>query len=278
MVDVGSLAKTETNPVGAGSPPRRDCPNKTTHLMKTSAAGAAAVLFCAAFLLFACSKSAQAPMPEAAHPSSDPEDHLAHRHSSETVESMAPHQAHLGPHFRWTSKRTPTLADQKRAEETLRVLRDALVPYQDYRRAIKDGFEPFLPNVELPHYHFTSKWNGFKGAFRFNPAQPTSLLYKKVDGSYVLEGAMYTAPKRANEEQLNERVPLSVAQWHAHVNICLPPKKETSQANWDKFGPKGSIVTEEDCDHVKGRFYPQLFGWMVHVYPFFDTHEKIWTH
>ena len=27
---------------------------------------------------------------------------------------------------------------------------------------------------------------------------------------------MFTAPKRMNEDRLNERVPLSVGQWHAH--------------------------------------------------------------
>ena len=27
-----------------------------------------------------------------------------------------------------------------------------------------------------------------------------------------------------SEDQLSERVPLSVAQWHAHVNLCFPPE------------------------------------------------------
>ena len=41
------------------------------------------------------------------------------------------------------------------------------------------GYEPYLPNVQQPHYHSTRKWNGFKAAFRFNPEQPTSLLYQE---------------------------------------------------------------------------------------------------
>jgi hypothetical protein len=55
---------------------------------------------------------------------------------------------------------------------------------------------------------------------------------------------MYTAPKRANEDDLNSRIPLSVTQWHAHVDICLPPRREAKTADWSKFGPKGSILTE----------------------------------
>jgi CHASE1-domain containing sensor protein len=147
-----------------------------------------------------------------------------------------------------------------------------------FRAAIDDGYEPFLPNVQQPHYHFTRKWNGLKAAFSFDPKQPTSLLYRKTPDGYELEGAMFTAPKWASEGNLNERIPLSIAQWHAHVNICLPQKKDMQSADWKKFGPKGSILTEAECKQAGGRFVPQLFGWMVHVYPFEETPEKIWTH
>ena len=202
-----------------------------------------------------------------------------HNHqASETISSMSSSHVHLGPHFRWTVKRPPQIEDKQKAEAIVQELRIVLAKYHDYRIAIEDGFEPFLPNVPQLHYHFTSKWRGFKAAFRFNPAEPTSLLYRKIPGGYELEGAMYTAPKRANEDNLDARVPLSVTQWHAHVDICLPPRQQVKMADWRKFGPKGSIVTEGECNVVNGRWIPQLFGWMVHVYPFEDTPEKIWTH
>ena len=89
---------------------------------------------------------------------------------------------------------------------------------------------------------------------------------------------MFTARKGLTEEQLNERVPLSVAQWHAHVNICLPPRNEVGMADCTRCGLKGSIATKDECDRVGGRFYPQIFGWMIHVYPFEDAPEKMWTH
>jgi hypothetical protein len=231
--------------------------------------------------LFTLSCSAKHPAPAKQEPMTHAdagEEHLHGHHEAEAVSSMAGSHAHLGPHFRWTALRAANSADQAAAAEILRHLREALAPYRDYRAAIKEGYEPFLPNVQQPRYHFTSKWRGFKAAFRFNPEQPTSLLYKKTPDGYELEGAMFTAPKRSSEADLNERIPLSIAQWHAHVNICLPQKRDMKNADWTKFGPKGSILTEAECDRAGGRFVPQLFGWMVHVYPFADTPEKIWTH
>ena len=41
--------------------------------------------------------------------------------------------------------------------------------------------------------------------------------------SYKLIGVMYTAPKNANWNELDQRIPLSIAQWHAHINMCMPP-------------------------------------------------------
>jgi hypothetical protein len=40
-----------------------------------------------------------------------------------------------------------------------------------------------MREVEQPHYHFTSKWSRFKAAFRFNPAEPTSLDSRWIQGS-----------------------------------------------------------------------------------------------
>jgi hypothetical protein len=88
---------------------------------------------------------------------------------------------------------------------------------------------------------------------------------------------MYTMPKRATEEQLNERVPLSVATWHLHTNLCMPPKDERRTVDYTKFGLKGSITAQEACDAAGGRFFPVMFGWMVHVYPYEDSSQKIFA-
>ncbi len=89
----------------------------------------------------------------------------------------------------------------------MKTLRGALHKYSDYRVALADGFQPFLPNIPQPQYRFTNYWHGFLEAFTFDPARPTSLLYKKTPGGYELVGAMYTMPKNATEEQLNQWVP-----------------------------------------------------------------------
>ncbi len=96
-------------------------------------------------------------------------------------------------------------------------------------------------------YDFTStKW-AIANAFRFNPARPTSLLYKKDSaGNFVLFGAMYTAPKRSSAAKLDERIPLGVAQWHKHVNWCLPPKGDDPRVIW---GDEHMMSGEEVVEH-----------------------------
>ena len=87
---------------------------------------------------------------------------------------------------------------------------------------------------------------------------------------YKLVGVMYTAPYRASEEELNRRVPLSIARWHLHTNLCLPPAggKADVLGTSAKFGLQGSIITAQACGEAGGTFLPHIFGWMVHVYPF----------
>ena len=36
-------------------------------------------------------------------------------------------------------------------------------------------------------------------------------------------------------------------------------------------------MTEEACDAAGGKFYPSIFGWMVHVYPYEDSLDKIFA-
>jgi hypothetical protein len=197
--------------------------------------------------------------------------------SNETapVEDMsgAHHDAH-SQHMYMTSMRPQAPGDANKAEEIVSQLRAGIEKYKDYHVALDEGFKIFLPNIPQPEYHFTSYKNGFLEAFTFDPARPTSLLYKKTATGYELLGAMYTMPKRATEDQLNERVPLSVAMWHLHTNLCMPPKGEAMSMDRTKFGLHGSIATQDACDAAGGRFRPVIFGWMVHVYPYEDSLDK----
>ncbi len=180
-------------------------------------------------------------------------------------------------HLRMTPMHPQTPEDVSRAQEVVAQLRAGIEKYKDYHLALNEGYRIFLPNLPQPEYHFTNYWNGFLEAFTFDPARPTSLLYKKTSSGYELVGAMYTMPKRATEDQLNERVPLSVAMWHLHTNLCMPPKDQRRNADWTKFGLRGSIATPEACTDAGGRFQTVIFGWMVHVYPYEDSLDKIFV-
>ena len=153
-----------------------------------------------------------------------------------------------------------------------------MAKYQDYHVALADGFQIFHPEVPQKMYHFTNYKYGFEAAFSFNPEHPTSLLYEKRGDAYTLVGVMYTAPKRYSEDDLDQRIPLSLAQWHEHVNLCMPPadRKLESLLPNPQFGFRGSISTQEACDAAGGTFHPLIFNWMVHVYPNEKTDAEIW--
>ena len=190
----------------------------------------------------------------------------------------------MNPHMRMTALRAPAAGDSARARALADTLRRALAKYRDVKVAEADGFRQFAPRVKNQRvYHFTRKWNAMKAAFTFDPSEPTSLLYRKdASGNFVLTGAMYTAPRRASEDDLNARVPLSIARWHEHVDICVPKRGDAERWTETKngamlFGPAGSIATKAECDAAGGRWFAQLFGWMVHANVFAgDDLAEIW--
>jgi hypothetical protein len=181
------------------------------------------------------------------------------------------------PHVYTTELRSSRAGDQRRAAEILEILKNSMAKYKDYRAAIADGYRPFLPKDEQPLYWFINNRNAYTSAYVFNPGHPTCLLYKKTKGAYELAGALFTAPKSATEMQLDGRIPLSVARWHEHVNLCVAPKRaHDDRANAAKFGLNGSIITSGACASAGGRWVPQVFGWMVAVFPFESNPSAIW--
>jgi hypothetical protein len=231
-----------------------------------------ACIACASLHVGAAPQRAAPPAPGA------PADDGQARAQDAIVGSMSGHHMHeTSAHLRLTPKWAERPGDRERAETIVAKLRAALERYRDYHAAERNGYEIFHPEIPQPIYHFTNYWQGFAETFRFTPDQATSLLYRRTATGYALVGAMYTAPPQSTPFDLDARVPLSVARWHAHINICLPPRGEATIADWAKFGPDGSISTAETCTAAHGRFFPQLFGWMVHVYPFEQTREKVWA-
>jgi hypothetical protein len=178
-------------------------------------------------------------------------------------------------HMAMTTLRSANVADRERAAAIVVAAKSVMAQYTDVASATRDGYKKFLPTIELPMEHFTNDAyavEAFSG--HLNPAHPTSLIYERKRGQLHLVGVMYTAARTASDDQLNTMVPLSVAQWHKHVNYCFPPAGTKGDA---RFGLVGSIGTKDACDAVGGRWMPQLFGWMVHVWPLESDPKAQWA-
>jgi hypothetical protein len=187
---------------------------------------------------------------------------------------------HMSGHMYMTTPRPLQPNDQQKADAIVAAAKTAMAPYQDYHQALADGYEIFLPNIPQAQYHFTRYQYGLEARAHFDPLKPTSLLYKKTaDGGYKLVGAMYTDRVGAAEDELNERIPLSVARWHQHINFCKAPADRKAEYFGPdaKFGLLGSITTKEACETAGGEFHPNVFGWMVHVYPYETDAKHIWS-
>lgn len=219
--------------------------------------------------------SAQHDMSGMKNSPASPEENAASVHAMNSMEG----HMDMGPHMKMTELRQAKPGDAERARQVADEARAAAEKYMDYHVALAEGFKIFHPEIPQKMYHFTNYGYGFEAAFHFNPDHPTSLLYEKHGDSYKLIGVMYTAPKRFTEDQLDERVPLSVAQWHEHVNFCMPPvdKRSDLLSPHPQYGLRGSITTQQACNEAGGTFHPVIFNWMVHVYPFEKDQAKVWS-
>ena len=206
---------------------------------------------------------------------------------AQSADSMAPmgsmsmgHDGHMSTHMMMSATRPVKPGDQEKADQVAAAAKAAIEPYRDYKKALADGFEIFLPNLPQKMYHFTNYQRGMVAARQFDPTKPTSLLYEKTaDGGYKLIGAMYTDRQKAPESELDERIPVSIARWHQHTNFCKAPAGHEREyfGKGAKYGLLGSITTKDACDAAGGTFQPTVFGWMVHVYPFETDPKQVWS-
>src|SRR3954462_2236704 len=121
--------------------------------------------------------------------------------------------------------RTATVADSVRAAAVVATARAALSQYVDVKLAERDGYYRNMPWLEdQPIYHYNSAHNAdAAGRGQFDPSKPVSLLYKKNDrGQLSLVGAMYATSASAAPDSLDALLPISMAHWHQHVNLCYP--------------------------------------------------------
>lgn len=195
---------------------------------------------------------------------------------SEVHAESHPHDAHMLT----TSARPMHAGDQARADAIVAAAKKVAERYADYHKAMEDGYEIFMPNQKQSVYHFVSEKADDEATQHFDPSKPGALLYQRTGGiapSYKLVGVMYTDGFGASMKELDDRIPLSIAQWHEHINMCVPPQMDGQWLLGDhRFGLNGSITTQSACVAVGGRFKTHLSGWMTHVYPFEKDPTKIW--
>lgn len=184
-------------------------------------------------------------------------------------------------HMAMTELRPADGRDQEHAHQIVESARLALSKYRDSKLAEQDGFHLVQTPVDRSVYHFTS-YEFLKEAESnapFRADHPVSLIYVKRGHEFVLIGVMYYAPDSATEEDLDKRIPLSIARWHEHVKICMPPPAQRRRI-WEpspRFGETGSISTESECKKAGGTFLSHIYGWMVHMYLFESDPKEIWS-
>lgn len=190
----------------------------------------------------------------------------------------------MGVHMWMTPSPAEGPGDRERADAVAKAAHDSALRFLDYRKAIAAGYKPFTPELPQTTYHFVNDEASARAVKRFDPSDPPVLLYEKhakpgQAAQYKLVGMMYEAPLQATVDELQAMMPLSIAHWHAHVNVCFPPKG--SKVNWimgdPKFGLYGDITTQEACQAAGGSFKANYGGWMMHLYPLETDKASIWN-
>ena len=179
----------------------------------------------------------------------------------------------------------PEPGDRARAERLLAETREAILPFRDVAAAEAAGYRMFPPEQPVPVVHYVHRERSEDEQDGIDPSRPGALLYERTEGGGLrLLGAMFTAPVSASPEELDDRVPLSVTQWHLHQNVCVPRPiwdegawARTARDGSPLFGPGGAVQTEAACDDAGGRFLATVFGWMAHLNVFADDPADVWN-
>ncbi len=202
------------------------------------------------------------------------------RHTGGNSDATAVRTMMMGPHMQMSVTGDAQPDDALRAETILNAARRALNEYRDVRTAERAGYRAFAPSGKVgEEVHYTNYWRARRENVRVDYQRPGSILYKRTPQGMQAVGVMYTAPARAGPAELDARVPLSVGVWHRHVDFCGWPKS-APRADWDgpeaRFGFNGSLHEEGPCEQAGGLWIPVALGWMTHIYPNEEDHQKVW--
>jgi hypothetical protein len=174
-------------------------------------------------------------------------------------------------HMQMSLKGDQAPGDDARAADILSAADAVLSKYRDVNKAVRDGYKPFFPTGKIgEEIHYTNYRYRRLEQQHIDYSRPGSILYKRTAAGLIPVGVMYTAPADVLPQQLNAIAPLSIATWHRHVDFCGGPKNLPTAEQFGpnaRFGPQGSIHTEEECSAAHGLWIPLVLDWMTHVYP-----------
>jgi hypothetical protein len=194
---------------------------------------------------------------------------LLQHYSGKTDETPVPSMK-MG-HMQMSLKGDPAPGDAERAMQILAAADAVVSRYRDVRVALRDGYKPFFPTGRIgEEIHYTNYRYRRKEQDHVDYSRPGSILYRRTAQGLMAVGVMYTAPADASPGQLNAIAPLSIATWHRHVDFCGGSKALPADDQFGphaRFGPQGSIHTEEACQAAQGLWIPLVLNWMTHVYP-----------
>jgi len=195
---------------------------------------------------------------------------LLSHYGGKTDETPVPSMK-MGRHMQMSVKGDPSPGDSARAAQILAAADAVLSRYRDVKTAVSDGYKPFFPTGRVgEEIHYTNYRYRRKEQQQVDYSQPGSILYKRTAEGLIAVGVMYTAPVDASPQQLDAIAPLSIATWHRHVDFCGGPRTLPASEQFGpnaRFGPQGSIHTEEACKAAQGLWIPVVLNWMTHVYP-----------
>lgn len=196
------------------------------------------------------------------------------------MRDMGPSMAAMDGHMIMTPLRPQEPGDEEKAKAVVAEAKATMERYHDYKKALADGYVWAHPKAKQTQYHFMNEANGREAENQFDPTKPTALLYRQTPRQqFKLEGVMYTAGQHTSAEELNRRIPTSVARWHEHTNFCAAPEDKVKEyfGAHPKFGMFGSIKTKKACDAEHGTFYPYMFTWMIHVFPYEKDFKDVFS-
>ena len=168
-----------------------------------------------------------------------------------------------------TALRPVKPGDQAKAAAIVSAAKQAMTPYQDYHKALDDGYEIFFAQrAAIPH--ITSRrlpMPSRPARASIRSSRRRCSIRRRLTAMHWSGRWVYRSRPDASEEEIDSCIPLSIARWHQHVNFC----KGTGRAQGGVLRPWREVRPAGLDQHRRGVHSGRqeilsacVFGWMVH--------------